>query len=411
MRSEIIAVGSELLSYSRTETNSLRIADRLLAVGLDVPRKWVVSDSDEEISEALLQALKKSEVVVLTGGLGPTADDRTREVVAGTLGRQLRQDKGVLRELEDRYHRFGLAIKENSLRQTMVPEGAEVIPNPRGTAPGLLLRENERMVFLLPGPPRELYPMLDEYVIPLIRDSKDTKLHYVRVLKVAGEAESKLDAKIEPVYAGYPDVETTILSSSGIITIYLRWVGDPVSQNANAMLEQLVNALCDRLGASVYARQDLSLSEVLGSILKTQALTLATAESCTGGLVGKMMTDIPGSSEYYLGGVVCYSNRLKTRLLGVGEETINRHGAVSDTVARQMAEAVRERLGSDLGLSITGIAGPGGGTEDKPVGTVFLGMASSNGSKVRRLKLPGDREMVRLRTARIALDWLRRYLT
>jgi nicotinamide-nucleotide amidase len=253
--------------------------------------------------------------------------------------------------------------------------------------------------------------MLDDYVVPLIRDSKNTSHRQLRVLKVAGEAESRLEAKIQPIYAEYPEVETTILSSFGIITIYLRWVGDATASIADSQLNQLVETLRERLGEAVFADQDLSLAEVVGSVLRSNSLFLATAESCTGGLVGKLMTDVPGSSDYYLGGIVCYSNSLKTSLLDVSGRMLKKSGAVSKPVARRMAEGVREKLGSDLGLSITGIAGPGGGSEDKPVGTVFLGMASAEGCKVRRLKLPGDRDMVRLRTAWLALDWLRRYLT
>jgi len=410
MRSEIIAVGSELLSFSRSETNSLRIASRFLSLGLTVPRKWVVADLDEEISEALSEALKKSEIVALTGGLGPTSDDRTREVVAATLGRELRQNRQVLLSLEERYRRFGLEIRENSLRQTMVPEGAEVIPNPRGTAPGLLLREGGKMIFLLPGPPRELYPMLDDYVVPLIRSSKKTTRPHLRMLKVAGEAESKLDAAIQPIYGKYVDVETTILSSPGVITLYFRWAGEPDSPLAERELDELVRALCGKLGTKVFTDQDVSLAEVVGAILRSRSMSLATAESCTGGLVGKLLTDVPGSSDYFLGGVVCYSNRLKTSLLGVDEAMLEKHGAVSEAVARRMAEAVRERLGADLALSITGVAGPGGGTDEKPVGTVYLGLADLQSVQVRRVNLPGERDAIRLRSAQIALDWLRRSL-
>jgi nicotinamide-nucleotide amidase len=292
----------------------------------------------------------------------------------------------------------------------MVPEDAEVIPNPKGTAPGLLLREGDKLIFLLPGPPRELYPMLDKHVVPMIRDSKPTTDQYLRMLKVAGEAESRLDAKIQPVYVDFPEVETTILSSPGVITVYFRWIGLPDESAANRALDRLVQAIHSKLGQKVFTDSDLSLSEVLGNMLRSQSLTLATAESCTGGLLGKLLTDVPGSSDYFLGGVVCYSNLLKTRLLGVDEGILDEEGAVSEPVARRMADGVRERLGADLGLSVTGIAGPGGGTEQKPVGTVFLGLATADGSDVRKLNLPGGREMVRLRTAKIALDWVRRTL-
>lgn len=410
MRAEIIAVGSELLSFSRTETNSLFIASKLIPLGFEIPRKWVVGDREGEIRAALQAAADVADVVIVTGGLGPTNDDITREVTAAFLGRSLKEDSRILAVLEERYGRFGLRLTENNRKQAQVPESAHVIPNPQGTAPGLLLVEGKTLIFLLPGPPRELYPMVDAHVLPLIQQHKKTSKVFSRQLKVAGEAESRVDSRIENIYKAYPEVETTILSSPGIISLYFVWKGDENSARADQTLDELSSRVESELGESVFTRGECSLAEVLGNSLRKDSLTLATAESCTGGWISKMLTDVPGSSDYFLGGVVCYSNAIKESLLGVPSELLAEYGAVSEEVASSLARGVQKLLRSDIGLAVTGIAGPGGGTEEKPVGTVFLGLALGNTVEVRKLSLPGDRDMVRKRTSNIALDWLRRRL-
>ena len=408
MRAEIIAVGSELLSLGRPETDSLYISSKLKTLGIDVLRKFVVGDREQELTESLSLALKRSDVVTITGGLGPTNDDITREVVARFLGKELREDQKILDDLQRRYERFGLKLTPNNRKQAMVPDGAEVLPNPYGTAPGLFLKVADGLLFLLPGPPRELCPMVERHVLTIIRRYKQVKPVPFRQLKVGGEAESRVDARIESIYKEYRDVETTILSSPGVISLYCTWKGDPGLEAVDQVLDELSERVKERLGKSVYSNREEELAEVVGRLLKGRSLTVATAESCTGGLIGKLLTDVSGSSAYYLGSIVSYSNSVKAELLGVPRELLQSDGAVSEPVARQMAIGVRGKLGSDVGLSVTGIAGPGGGTEKKPVGTIWLGLSIKDRTKTRPLLLPGGREAVRLRTSNLALDWLRR---
>jgi nicotinamide-nucleotide amidase len=356
-------------------------------------------------------ALEKSDLVILTGGLGPTNDDLTREAVAGFLGLELREDPAILARMETRYARAGLKLTSNNRRQAQVPAGARVLPNSRGTAPGLVLKRGGQWVVLLPGPPRELGPMVDDQVIPLLRAGFPITPTWVRKLKVGGEAESRVDSSVEGIYQGYAAVETTILSSPGVISLYFTWRGAPDEELANRTLDELVDRVKERLGPAVYSDCDETLSEVLGSLLRSLGLTIATAESCTGGLIAKLLTDVAGSSDYFLGSVISYSNLVKSSLLGVDPALIERHGAVSAPVAEMMADGVRQRLGSSIGLSTTGIAGPGGGSEEKPVGTVFIGMSSEAAVVSKQVWMPGDRELVRSRASNVALDWVRRELS
>lgn len=407
MRAEIVAIGSELLTPSRLDTNSLLITRSLNALGIRVMRKSVVGDHRGEIQEVLESALSRSDIVILMGGLGPTNDDITRQEVAQALGRSLLLDEKVLEALERSYGRLGLKMTENNRRQAVVIEGSTVLSNPVGTAPGLFLKERETLIFLLPGPPRELQPMISSQVIPLIQRYKQTSRQYHRQLKVASQAESRVDAMIESIYQRFPDVETTILASAGIIEVYFNWQGEADEELANRQLEELCRRVRERLGVAVFTEAEETLEAVVGQRLRSLERTVATAESCTGGLVGKMLTDVSGSSEYYLGGVVAYGNSWKVQWLGVNETTLERFGAVSEPVAYAMALGVRLRTGADYGLSLTGIAGPEGGTEEKPVGTVFVGLSGAEGTVVKKFQLRGDRETIRLRAARLALDWLR----
>jgi nicotinamide-nucleotide amidase len=408
MRAEIIAVGSELLQSSRLDTNSLFITSRLNSLGIDVAKKSVVGDRESEIGQTLTSALKDSEIIVITGGLGPTNDDLTREAVSAILGRDLHISEDIIASLKKRYRSFGLKLTPNNRRQAAVPERGEIIPNPRGTAPGILLREGKCLIFLLPGPPRELESMVDNHVVPLIKSTKPVQELHSRLLKVASEAESKVDARIEGIYKAYKDIETTILSSPGVITLQFFWRGEADTALAESQLDALVVEIKGEMGLSVFSDREESLTEVLGTLLKARSLSLATAESCTGGLIGKLLTDVSGSSEYFLGSVVCYANSVKQGVLGVDEESLLKYGAVSEVVAGKMAEGVRKIMSADIGLSVTGIAGPGGGTVDKPVGTIYLGLSYEDLLKTRRLMLPGDRDIIRLRTSNMALDWVRR---
>jgi len=406
MRAEIIAVGSELLSQARLETNSIFITQKLKESGLKVMRKFVVEDREEEIQGALESAMRGSEVVILTGGLGPTHDDITREVVSKALGRELELDTKILEELKSRYQRVGLKMTDNNLRQARVPKGAESMGNPNGTAPGIFLREGKTLLFLLPGPPREMKPMMGQ-VMDLIGRYKQVSRPYYRQLKVASESESGVDSAVGSIYTSYSSIETTILSSPGIIELMFYWMGEENQQLAEDQLGELVARVREKLGDSIFTDQEEDLEQVVGRMLREKGKTVATAESCTGGMLGKMLTDVPGSSDYYRGGVVCYSNDLKADLVGVNETTLERFGAVSEQVAAQMAVGIRERASADVGLSVTGIAGPGGGTAEKPIGLVFVGL-SSDQVRVKKMSLGGPREAIRFRASRFALDFLRK---
>ena len=410
MRAEIVAVGSELLTPSRVDTNSLFVTQQLNTLGIVVRRKSIVGDQALEIREVFASSLRKSEIVILMGGLGPTNDDITREVVSEALGRGLSLDPGILENLIRRYQKLDLKMTDNNRRQAMVMKGAVVMKNPNGTAPGLFLKEGKTLVFLLPGPPGELQPMMTDVVMPLIQEHKRTSRQEYRQLKVASEVESKVDSLIGSIYKSFQGIETTILASPGVIELFFYWRGEDDQLLANRELNELVERIRSKLGNSVFTDKEKSLEEVVGQSLRSQGKTLATAESCTGGVIGKMLTDIPGSSEYYLGGAVCYSNHLKIQLAGVHETALERFGAVSGPVAQQMASGIRKRAGSDFGLAVTGIAGPGGGSPEKPVGLVFVGLSAPQEDEVRELRLRGSREVIRVRSARLALDWLRRKL-
>ncbi|HUG44242.1 MAG TPA: competence/damage-inducible protein A [Acidobacteriota bacterium] len=409
-RAEIIAVGTELLSFSRPETNSLFLTYQLAKLGISVVRKFTVGDRNQHIQQALKLALGASDFIFLTGGLGPTNDDRTREAVAAALGLPLSEDPELLDRLRRHRDRLGLPLSSNYRRQASLPEGAETLPNANGSAPGLLIRWKKAMVFLLPGPPHEMEPMAIMEVLPRILKNRSVAFQPVELLKTAGEIESRLDERIEDIYREYSDIETTLLSSQGIIRIFFCWNGLDDTTLARTRLSEIKDRVRERLGDSVFSDGDVELEEATGSMLRNRGLTLAVAESCTGGLLGAVLTRAAGAADYFLGGVICYSNRLKVQLAGVDPELLARSGAVSEQVALQMASGVRRLLNADIGLSITGVAGPTGGTDEKPVGLVFVGLAMETGVEVRKLQLSGDRQTIRARAANLAIDLLRRSL-
>ncbi len=410
MRAEIIAIGSELLSPWRLDTNSLFITEHLNRAGIRLWRKTVIGDRFDDLKEVFSSALRDADLVFCIGGLGPTKDDITREVVSAATGRKLEMHDGALKQLERRYARIAVTMTPNNLQQAMVPEGGEVIPNPNGTAPGLFIRHNGRLVFLLPGPPHELKAMVVDQVMDLIARYHSPSPLIYRHLKIASEGESRVDHLVSPIYKSYDDVETTILASAGIVDLFFYWVPADAIDRSGPVLEELTRRVKEALGASVYAEGEQTLEAVTGALLREKGKTLATAESCTGGFLGKLLTDVPGSSDYYRGGMITYSNEAKSEWLGVDPGLIAKHGAVSPEVAQAMAKRVRVVAGADFGLSTTGIAGPAGGSTEKPVGLVYIGIADQAGSDAKRLQLPGDREIVRLRSARMAIDWLRRRL-
>jgi nicotinamide-nucleotide amidase len=408
MRAEIIAIGSELLTPYRLDTNSLFLTDGLNQVGIRVVHKAVVGDSLDDMRASFRQALDRADLVVACGGLGPTDDDRTREAVADLLGRKLELNEGVLRHIQELFRRFGRVMPEINRRQAMVPEGATVIPNPRGSAPGLWIETSGHIVILLPGVPSELRAMFDQEVRPrLTRLGHDERL-FTRDLRITGLPESEVEQRVSPLYALYPDTETTILASPPGIQLHPRvWSRDPAQ--ANQILDEMVKRMALALGEHLYSTEGEAMEEVVARVLTENRATIAVAESCTGGLLAERLTNIPGSSVYFLGGVVCYSNELKSALVDVPAELIETKGAVSPEVALALAEGIRKRTGATIGVGVTGIAGPGGGTPEKPVGLVHIGIADQRGPRERRFQFPGDRERIRMHASQTALDSVRRY--
>jgi len=406
MKAEIIAVGSELLTPDRVDTNSLFLTEELNKLGIEVLRKTIVGDNRELLAEAFRDALNRVPVVIASGGLGPTEDDLTRETVAELLGRHLQRNDEVVRAIEARFRSFKRDMPAVNLRQAMVPEGAEVLENPRGTAPGLWIEDKGRMVALLPGPPRELKPLFLEQVLPRLRRRVSGIRMFHRELRVTGLGESHVEERIRPIYTRYPHVNTTILAAPGEVQIHLRLWTDDATQ-AETTLNEIVRSFELALGDRIFAHKDVPLEDVVAELLTTNRATIATAESCTGGLLAERLTRIPGSSTYFLGGVISYSNERKTVWTEVPAELIASKGAVSAEVAIALAEGIRRSVGSTFGVGITGIAGPGGGSEEKPVGTVHIALATPTGTKERLVHLPGDREMIRFHASQLALDMVR----
>lgn len=409
LSAEIIAIGSELLAPDRSDTNSLWLTDQLNGIGIEVKLKTIVGDDDARLEEAIRDALKRSKVIITTGGLGPTEDDITRKVAARALGRRLLLDEAVLEEIRQRFQSFGRTMPERNSRQAMVIDGAEVLPNPNGTAPGLFMEHEGTAIALLPGPPREMQPMFENHVRARLA-SRGGNLRVVRrVLKVAGMGESAVDEMIAPVYTHYSNPQTSILFNKSEIEIQLTASGR-TEKDAEALLDKVSGELESVLGASVFSFRGETMEEVVGLRLTLGGYTLAVAESCTGGLIAQRLTAVPGSSKYFIEGVVAYSNDAKVRTLDVEPILLLEHGAVSGPVAEAMAESVRKRAQTDFGLSVTGIAGPSGGSEEKPVGLIYIALASDVQTEHRRLMLPGDRDLIRWRASQAALDLLRRRL-
>jgi nicotinamide-nucleotide amidase len=406
MKAEIIAVGSELLTPDRLDTNSLFLTGELNKLGIEVVRKTVVGDRPENLRAAFEDALKRVELVISSGGLGPTADDLTRETVADLLGRKLRRDDGILHAIEARFRSFRREMPEINARQAMVPEGAEALDNVRGTAPGLWIEAGERIIVLLPGPPREMRGLFETAVAPRLERRATGLRLFHRELRVTGLGESHVEQRIAPIYTRYDDVITTVLTSPGEVQIHLRiWSEEP--EQAKKTLDEIERGFDIALTDRIFSRAGESLHEVVARELTLNNTTIAVAESCTGGLLAQRLTSIAGSSSYFLGGVVCYSNELKTAWADVPTELIAAKGAVSPEVAVALADGIRRRVGSALGVGVTGIAGPGGGSEEKPVGTVHVALAHSGGLAERAVTLPGDREAIRWQASQVALDLVR----
>jgi len=410
MNACIVAVGSEMLTPFRVDTNSLVITERLNQIGCHVRLKAVVADHVDELARVLEGALAWADLIVVTGGLGPTEDDITRDAVARVLDLPVDVDERIVDRIRERFSRRGLAMPEINRRQGAVPRGAVVLDNPNGTAPGLWLERGRTAIVLLPGPPREMTPMLDAVIRDRIAVRAGGSALFRRVLKITGRTESDVDAAAQPVYSAWTSapvpISTTILAALGQIELHL--TADAASRaEADAALDAAVGELQAVLGAAIYSTDGRALEAVIGDMLIERRMTIVVAESCSGGLLASRLTDVPGSSAYVERGVVCYSNRAKTELAGVPEALIAEHGAVSEPVADAMASGIRERAGTNVGIGITGIAGPSGGTPDKPVGTVAIAVAVGDDARARTFQFLGGREMVKFQSAQAAMNMLR----
>jgi nicotinamide-nucleotide amidase len=411
----IIAVGSELLTPSKQDTNSLFITDRLNELGINVVEKAIVGDDRNELVHVFGDALAHVDLVVLSGGLGPTDDDVTREAVAIALGRPLAEDETITARLRARFiaRGFTMPMPENNRRQAMVPAGARVIENTRGSAPGLWIDHDERVVLLLPGPPRELKPMLSALIDGSLRERASGTPIVRRLVRVAGRIESQVDEVLAPLYkewaARTPPVAATILATPGSIELHLS-IRHPSVEEARAALVRAVDEAVGAIGADAYSIDGRLLEEIVGDLLVERGLRIGVAESCTGGLITSRLTDVPGSSRYLDASIVTYSNHSKTELLGVAARMIDAHGAVSEPVALAMADGIRSRAPADIGVGVTGIAGPSGGTPEKPVGTVAIAVTTAAERRVRTFRFLGDRGQVKFQAAQSALDMVRRLL-
>jgi nicotinamide-nucleotide amidase len=413
VNAEIIAIGSELLTPFRQDTNSLYLTEKLNQLGVEVVVKSIVGDSRERLVSVAQHALFRSDIVIFMGGLGPTEDDLTREAVAEALGLQLNRDPEIIAKLEERFAARGYKLTPNNYKQADVITGAIVLPNRNGTAPGQWIsgkyEGRDRLVIMLPGPPFELKALFDEQCFERLRTKLPPAFIATRVLKVAMLGESAVDARVAPIYKRYTDIDTTILAGAGDIQFNLITRADSI-ETAQARVDELAGKIEDELEDAVYSSKGESLEQIVGYYLQMRDATLAVAESCTGGLLGERLTSISGSSRYFLGGAVVYSNELKTKFAAVPADLIAEHGAVSREVAIAMAEGIRKRCKATLGIGITGVAGPTGGTPEKPVGFVYHALAGETGTEVIEKNFPGDRKRVRWFASQQALDMVRRKL-
>lgn len=413
MNAEIIAVGSELLTPFRQDTNSLYLTEKLNSLGVEVAFKTIVGDNLKDIVRVTKAALSRADILIVSGGLGPTEDDLTREAVAQTLGLHLRRDPEIVESIERRFTEHGWKMSPNNVKQADVISGATVLPNANGTAPGQWIGGRsdgkEKIVVLLPGPPHELKSLFEGAVLERLRTKVPKQFLAARVLKITGLGESACDARVAPIYKRFVDVDTTILAAPGEIQLHLRTLGES-DEAADKRLDELVELLEEELGDDVYSDNGDSLEQIVSYFLQMRNGTLSVAESCTGGLVAERLTSVSGSSRYFIGGAVVYSNELKIHLADVPADLIDVYGAVSEQVARALAEGIRKKCGTTLGLGVTGIAGPTGGTAEKPVGLVFHALASENGTEVVKRNFPGDRARIRWFASQQALDMVRRKL-
>lgn len=408
MKAETIAVGSELLLGQISNTNAQIISKALGEIGIDVFYHTCVGDNEERIRQVFKSAFERSDLIIFTGGLGPTLDDLTKETVASTLNLPLKTDEPSLKRIKEYFDRRGKTMTQNNLKQAMIPEGASPILNKKGTAPGVLLKHGGKIIVLLPGPPFEMEPMLRDTVIPYLAKFSD-KIIFSRVLKFYGIGESSLEEVIKDLLVQQSNPTIAPLAKMGEVT--LRITAKAEDENAaRNLIKPVEDEILKRVGEYLYGYDDEKIEEIVAKMLFTNKKSIAIAESCTGGLVAHKLTNVPGVSKVFVEGVVSYSNKAKCDLLHVKHETLEKYGAVSEQTAKEMACGIRALAGTDIGVSITGIAGPSGGSQEKPVGLVYIGYADSNRILAEKHIFSGDRMDIKQRSADTALHLVRRML-
>ena len=408
MKAEIIAVGTELLMGEILNSNSRDIARELYNLGIDVYHQSVVGDNLNRVSKELETAFERADLVITTGGLGPTRDDLTKEAAAHFLKREMILDEESIRHLEDFFGSRGLPLNEGNKRQAYFPEGAKIIPNENGTAPACIIEFDEKVLVILPGPPREVIPLMEKYIIPYL-EKRTGKVFISDIINISGIGEGHMEEKIMDIIEAQENPTVAPYAKEHGLTLRVT-ASASTEQEARLLLEPVVKKICDRLGMDVYAIGDTTLEAVVASLLIEQNLSISVAESCSGGLLAGRLINYPGISKVFKEGFITYSNESKINTLGVDSKILSKYGAVSEEVAKQMAKGAADRAKSDVALSITGIAGPDGGTDEKPVGLVYIGLYLLGEVKVMKMDSWGSRDNVRRRAVSQALDMLRREL-
>lgn len=408
MKAEIIAVGTELLMGEILNSNSRDIARELYNLGIDVYHQSVVGDNLNRVSKELETAFERADLVITTGGLGPTRDDLTKEAAAHFLKRDMILDEESIKHLEDFFGSRGLPLNEGNKRQAYFPEGAKIIPNENGTAPACIIEFDEKVLVILPGPPREVIPLMEKYIIPYL-EKRTGKVFISDIINISGIGEGHMEEKIMDIIEAQENPTVAPYAKEHGLTLRVT-ASASTEQEARLLLEPVVKKVCDRLGMDVYAIGDTTLEAVVASLLIEQNLSISVAESCSGGLLAGRLINYPGISKVFKEGFITYSNESKINTLGVDSKILSKYGAVSEEVAKQMAKGAADRAKSDVALSITGIAGPDGGTDEKPVGLVYIGLYLLGEVKVMKMDSWGSRDNVRRRSVSQALDMLRREL-
>jgi len=407
----LVSTGTELLLGKTIDTNSVFLAERLSNMGIKVVGKSIVGDNHEHIHNAISLGINSADIIITTGGLGPTRDDLTKEVACEVLDCPMVEFEAEVNKLREYFHKRNRNMPEINLKQAMFPVDAKIITNNNGTAPGMYLNKFGKTLICLPGPPHEIMPMYIQEVEPLLQKDygQNHRQSAVITINIFGLGESQVEEMLADIVEDPRGCSLALIAKEGEIQLRLTAEGESTA-HSQSILNELVDRIKSVLGDKIYGYNEDTLPVVVANLLLQQKLTLAAAESCTGGLLAKMLTDMPGSSKYFWGGVVSYSNEAKTKILGINDKNIFQYGAVSEPVARDMAVQIRKIASSAIGVSITGIAGPEGGSKTKPVGTVYIGIDSQQGTQVKQLHFVGNREAIRTLSAKSALDWLRRLL-